>query len=57
MQQKYAVDPRVAALITDPSKESMHDCMGFSKNVAGTSAENAYESVRQLHKAGVEIIW
>ena len=57
MQEKYAADPRVSVLLTDPSKESMHQCMGFSKDVDGVTVENAYESVRQLSKAGIEIVW
>lgn len=57
MQEKYVADPRVTPLLADLSKESMHDCMRFSKNIGGVTVENAYETVRQLHAAGVEVIW
>ncbi|EMC93696.1 hypothetical protein BAUCODRAFT_75717 [Baudoinia panamericana UAMH 10762] len=54
LQEKYAHDPRVQNLIGEEERGRMCMCMSFAKET-GTQ-ENAFESVRQLKKAGVPII-
>lgn len=56
MQEKFAHDPRVKDLLGEAEKERMCHCMGFAAKI-GAKVEVAYESVRQLKKAGVEIVW
>ena len=55
-QEKFAHDPRVKHLIAEPQREQMCMCMAFAKQ-AGATFENAFESVRQLKKAGIDILW
>lgn len=54
-QEKFAHDPRVQHLVGDPERQRMCMCMAFSKGDA--RVENAFESVRQLKKAGIDILW
>ena len=53
-QEAFAHDPRIQHLLSDEEKHRMCMCMGFAKH---HHVENAYESVRQLKKAGIAILW
>lgn len=53
--EAFARDPRVAGMIDEQDKARMSQCMGFGAK--GSSVEYAYESVRQLNAAGIDIIW
>ena len=55
LQQSFAHDPRVAGLIAEPQRENMCRCMEFAAKTS--KMENAYESVRQLKAAGIDILW
>ena len=55
-QEKFAHDPRVAHMIGTGEQERMCMCMAFAKG-AGATFENAFETVRQLKKEGIEILW
>ncbi len=55
LQQLFAHDPRVAGLIAEPQRENMCHCMEFAAKTS--KMENAYESVRQLKAAGIDILW
>ncbi|KAK4499261.1 hypothetical protein PRZ48_009774 [Zasmidium cellare] len=54
-QEKFAHDPRVQHLIAKNERDQMCKCMSFAQS-KGATCENAYESVRQLRKAGVPVI-
>lgn len=54
MQEAFAHDPRVKHLLGETERHRMCQCMGFAQQY---QIENAYESVRQLKKAGVTILW
>lgn len=55
VQEKFAHDPRVADLIPELQRQQMCMCMAFAKET-GASYENGFETVRQLHKAGVTVL-
>ncbi|KAF2725895.1 hypothetical protein K431DRAFT_54689 [Polychaeton citri CBS 116435] len=55
MQEKYAHDPRVQHLMGEEERARMCMCMSFAKE-SGSKCEYGYESVRQLKKAGIEIV-
>ena len=54
-QQAFADDPRVTDLIAETSRENMCRCMEFAAKTS--KMENAYENVRQLRAAGIDILW
>ena len=54
-QRAFADDPRVADLIEETSRENMCRCMEFAAKTS--KMENAYENVRQLRAAGIDILW
>ena len=56
-QEKFAHDSRVKDLLGEEERQRMCMCMSFAKNTPGASCENAFESVRQLKKAGIDILW
>lgn len=51
----FAHDPRAIGKIADAEKASMCECMHFGAETC--KVENAYESVRQLKAAGIDILW
>ena len=51
----FANDPRAIGKIADAEKASMCECMRFGAETC--KVENAYESVRQLRAAGIDILW
>ena len=53
-QERFAHDPRVQSLIGEKERQNLCMCMAFAKDAA---VENGYESVRQLKKAGIDILW
>ena len=56
LAHKFAHDPRVTnELLGGEERERMCKCMDFKKE--GSKVEYAYESVRQLKAAGIDIIW
>jgi hypothetical protein len=56
LQERFAHDPRVKDLIGDKEMSNLCNCMGFAAD-SGAKAEYAYESVRMLRKAGIDIVW
>ncbi|KAK0507017.1 hypothetical protein JMJ35_010475 [Cladonia borealis] len=54
IQQSFADDPRVADLIEETSRENLCRCMEFAAKTS--KMENAYENVRQLRAAGIDIL-
>ena len=55
LQELFAHDPRVADLLEETQRENMCRCMEFA--VKTSKIENAYESVRRLRAAGIDILW
>lgn len=55
-QEKFAHDPRVQRLIGEAQRNSACACMAFAKD-RGATFEHAFESVRQLKEAGIDILW
>ena len=55
LQHQFAHDPRVEGLIDDNRVSNMCQCMSFA--VEHGKVEHAYESVKALRKAGIDIIW
>ena len=55
LQRTFVDDPRVVNLIDETQKENMCRCMEFAAKTS--KMENAYESVRQLRAAGIDILW
>lgn len=55
LQHLIVDDPRVVNLIDETQKENMCHCMEFAAKTS--KMENAYESVRQLRAAGIDILW
>ena len=51
----FAHDPRAVGKIAKAEKTTMCECMHFGAQTC--KAENAYESVRQLKAAGIDILW
>ncbi|KAF2643696.1 hypothetical protein P280DRAFT_420010 [Massarina eburnea CBS 473.64] len=54
LQHRFAHDPRVRGLIDEAEVISLCNCMGFGQQIA--KVEYAYESVRMLKKAGIDIV-
>lgn len=54
VQQNYALNARSAGLLAEPQVENMCKCMAMAKG--HSNVENAYESVRQLKAAGIDIV-
>jgi hypothetical protein len=55
LQHRFAHDPRVKDLIGKGAVDNLCNCMGFAAQHG--KVENAYESVRMLKDAGVDILW
>ena len=55
LAERLAHDPRVTALLSEDGKASMCECIHFTAETS--KLEYAFESVRQLHKAGIDIVW
>jgi imidazolonepropionase-like amidohydrolase len=55
LQHQFAHDPRVEGLIDESKIVNMCACMAFA--VEHGKVEHAYESVRVLKDAGVDILW
>ena len=55
LQRLFAHDLRVTNLIEEVQRENMCHCMEFA--VKTSKIENAFESVRQLKAAGVDVLW
>jgi imidazolonepropionase-like amidohydrolase len=55
LQHRFAHDPRVEGLIDEDKIGNLCACMAFA--VEHGKVEHAYESVRQLKAAGVDILW
>lgn len=53
--EKFARDPRVVGKVPQDRLEHLCRCMNFKAE--GSSVEYAYESVRQLKAAGIDIVW
>lgn len=51
----FANDPRAVGKIADTEKANMCACLHFGAQTC--KVENAYESVRQLKAAGIDILW
>ena len=51
----FASDPRAQGKIADAEKTTMCKCLEIAKEMG--KVENAYESVRQLKAAGIDILW
>jgi hypothetical protein len=52
---KFAHDKRVKGKISEKGRENLCRCMDFKKE--SSKVEYAYESVRQLKAAGIDILW
>jgi hypothetical protein len=55
LQHAFAHDPRVESLIGEKARGNMCRCTAFAAKTS--KIENAYESVRQLKAAGIDILW
>jgi hypothetical protein len=55
LQDRFAHDPRVKGLIAESEINNLCNCMGFAAQHG--KVEYAYESVRMLKDAGVDILW
>jgi hypothetical protein len=55
LQHAYAHDPRIQHLLPEESRDRVCACMAMCK-VDGGSVEHAYETVRQLKAAGIDIL-
>jgi len=53
--EKFAHDKRVEGKICEKGKENLCRCLDFKTK--SSKVEYAYESVRQLKAAGIDIIW
>ena len=51
----FANDPRVEGKIADDGKAVLCGCLKFAAQTC--KVENAYESVRQLKAAGIDVLW
>jgi imidazolonepropionase-like amidohydrolase len=54
-QERFAHDPRVQHLLPEDARHRVCACMSMAKH-EGASVENAYESVRQLKAAGIDVL-
>lgn len=55
LQEKFAHDPRIQHLLPEDARHRVCACMSMAK-LPGASVEYAYETVRQLKAAGVDIV-
>jgi imidazolonepropionase-like amidohydrolase len=55
LQHRFAHDPRVNGLIDEARVGNMCKCMGFAAEVG--KVEYAYQSVKKLREAGIDILW
>lgn len=55
LQQKFAHDSRVKGLIGEAGVGNMCRCMGFAKEKG--KVEHAYQGVKALRDAGIDILW
>jgi imidazolonepropionase-like amidohydrolase len=55
LQHRYAHDERTKGLISDEKRGNMCQCMAFAAQHG--KVEYAYESVRVLKEAGVDVLW
>lgn len=55
LQERFAHDERVQALIDGEEKGSLCSCMAFAVNTG--KVDHAYESVKMLNDAGIDILW
>lgn len=55
LQEKFAHDPRVEHLLPEDARHRVCACMSMAK-LPGASVENAYETVRQLKAANIDIV-
>ncbi|KAI1805822.1 hypothetical protein F4811DRAFT_201246 [Daldinia bambusicola] len=53
-QKRFCQDPRAHEHLNDQSVENLHRCIGLGSSEA--KVEHAYQSVRQLKAAGIDII-
>lgn len=56
MQEKYAHDPRVQQLLSEAGRQKMCECSAVA-SVNHASLGNAFETVRVLKGAGIDIVW
>lgn len=56
IQERFAHDKRIEGLIGEKEIGNLCNCMAMAAN-SGAKAEYAYESVRMLRKAGIDIVW
>lgn len=54
-QKKFAHDPRIQHLLPEEARNRVCACMAMCKH-SGASVEHAYQAVRQLKAAGVDIL-
>ncbi|TLD29804.1 hypothetical protein E2P81_ATG06098 [Venturia nashicola] len=54
LAEKYAHDPRAEGKLGEMERKRMCQCMDFKKE--GSKVEHAYEAVRQLKGAGIDIV-
>ena len=52
---RFTNDKRVAGLVSEEQKQNMRDSLGMAAKTS--KVEYAYDSVRQLKAAGVDILW
>ncbi|KAE9966515.1 hypothetical protein BLS_006952 [Venturia inaequalis] len=55
LAEKYAHDPRAEGKLGEAERKRMCQCMDFKTE--GSKVEYAYEAVRQLKDAGIDIVW
>lgn len=55
LQRRFAHDPRVEHLLDGAAVDNLCNCMGFCAQHG--KVEYAYESVRMLREAGVDVLW
>lgn len=55
LQHRFAHDPRVKGLINEDRVGNMCKCMGFAEGKG--KVEYAYQSVKALRDAGIDILW
>ncbi|KAK6437180.1 hypothetical protein LTR95_006633, partial [Oleoguttula sp. CCFEE 5521] len=55
LQEQFAHDPGIQHLLPENARNNMCSCMDFAK-LPGCTVDNAYETVRQLKAAGVDVV-
>jgi len=55
LQEKFAHDPRIQHLLPEDARHRVCMCMSMA-TLPGASVEHAYEAVRQLKAAGIDIV-